>query len=272
MLAPDASATEYGGCRFDSRTLRFAGTVAETTSCLLKKVRPKGSGADAQEVPAWLRERVARPFPYKNEHIQAFLDSKGIALAELSDRLLSDDSPTVRYFVIHDTSWPEFEHPVTEFPSDINNSEWSGNSLNGWPSISNRVNLLISRDGRSRVLRPWGSSRSLPATKLEQRSNVFAARPLFVHVENIQPRIKPEGSFAWRAPEPGLGPRQEERLALAYVIASFHAGRWLIPAYHFNIDQGFADVHDDPQNMDLQSWADKLNEIDAALSATDIPA
>lgn len=268
-IASPTVAANIGPCAFDSQTLRFAGTTVQTTECLLKKVRPKGSGSDRQPIPEWLSQRVLKPFPFSAEQIDRYLKAQGIQRSEISDRLIAGDVSGIRYFVIHDTSSPEISYPSTTFPDDINASTWSGNRLEGWPDLAQRVNLLIARDGTSRVLRPWGTVRSKPATKLEQTSNVPAARPLFVHVENIQPRIKPQGSWAWKAPEPGLGSNQEQRLALAYLVASLHAGKWLIPAYHFNIDQGFEEVHDDPQNMNLISWVDRVSSIEKAINGSE---
>jgi hypothetical protein len=112
----------------------------------------------------------------------------------------------------------------------------------------------------------WKSPRTKPATKLEQTNLAGGARKLFAHVENVQPRIKPAGSWAWIAPEPGFSPAQEKRLALAYVVASLRAGRWLIPAYHFNIDQGLPDVHDDPQNADLGRWVGVVEAVVAEIA------
>ena len=261
-IANPTMAATLGPCSFDSKALRFAGTAAQTAECLLKRVRAKGGGSDLQPIPDWLSQRVLQPFPFNAEQVGRYLTAQGISSSEISDRIVAGDASGVRYFVIHDTSSPEIVYPSTTFPDDMNTPSWAGNRLQGWPGLAQRVNLLIARDGASRVLRPWGAVRSSPATKLEQTSNVAAAKPLFVHVENIQPRIKPQGSWGWKAPEPGLGPNQEQRLALAYIMASLHAGRWLIPAYHFNIDQGFDDVHDDPQNMDLKSWVDRISSIE----------
>lgn len=268
FLGGSGQARNIGPCKFNSETLRFSGTVQETTSCLLKKVRPKGAGADVQTIPPWLLNRVAQPFPHSALQVRAYLEANGVSSSTITDRLAANDAPSLRYFVIHDTSSPEFQAPISDFPANINDSSWPGNRLAGWVGIAERVNLLISRDGNSRVLRPWGASRSMPATKLEQGSNVPTARAVFAHVENIQPRIKPAGSWGWRAPEPGLSQLQERRLAEAYIVASLHAGRWLIPAYHFNIDQGMINAHDDPQNMNLVSWVNQIEKIEAAIAGS----
>ena len=84
---------------------------------------------------------------------------------------------------------------------------YPGNNLANWDgALGQRVNLITGRDGRSRAWQDWGATRSLPATKLEMNSIVPAARPVFVHVESVQPRLKPRGSWAWIAPEPGFSP------------------------------------------------------------------
>jgi hypothetical protein len=197
--------------------------------------------------------------------MQAYLTRQGISADELTDQIKVGDKPTLRYFVIHDTSSPEIASSGTTFPANINEASWSGNRLTGWEGIARRVNLIISRDGRSRRLSEWGAARPLPATKLEQANRVPSARPVFAHVENIQPRIRPPNSWAWRAPVPGFSPAQERRLALSYIVASMRAGRWLIPAYHFNIDEGVGESHDDPQHAYLASWVAEVAAVESAI-------
>ena len=76
-------------------------------------------------------------------------------------------------------------------------------------------------------------------------------------MENQQPRradpVGPPGNDRI-APTPGLTPAQYDALALAYVVASARAGRWLIPAFHADLDEGLADAHDDPQAFDLAAF------------------
>ena len=256
---PSGAATTIGGCNFDPDTRSFAGNVEQQSICLLRKVKPKGSGATSQSVPMWLLQRMDHPITLTAAQVQAYLDRNGISSADVGGAVAMGDTPARRYFVIHDTSWPELPD-APRFPTDIDLPGHPSNRLTGWDGISKKVNLIISRDGRSRTFLDWSAARTSSATKLEVRSN--ASRVAFVHVENIQVRMKPPGSWAWRAPEPGLGNAQEQRLALAYVVASLRAGRWLIPAYHFNIDQGLPDGHDDPQNADLASWVARIQSIE----------
>ena len=98
-----------------------------------------------------------------------------------------------------------------------------------------------------------------------------AQRKAFLHIENIQPRIRdrsvrfPNDALA---PEPGFTDTQLERLALVYIVASVRSRKWLIPAYHSPIDLGFPDAHDDPQNFNLNEWTLKLKQILAVIQAT----
>jgi hypothetical protein len=265
LPAAPAGAAVLGTCRFDSVSLRFAGSVSDTAACLLRRVREKGTGAAAQPVPAWLGAHMARPVEVTAEQLRRYLSAHGIAASDLTTTIATGDTPRRRYFVIHDTSSPELRGE-TAFPSNLNEASYGGNSLNGWVDTARRVNLITSRDGRSRLLRDWSLARPAPGTKIEEERRIPAARDLFVHVENIQPRLNPDGTFYWQAPAPGLGPEQEQRLALAYVVASLRAGRWLIPAYHFNIDEGLPDGHDDPQHMDLASWVSRIEAIVTEMS------
>jgi hypothetical protein len=263
ITQPAIAASPIGGCKFDPSTKQFAGTVEQQASCLLKKVKPKGSGATPQPVPSWLLERIDKPIGLTKDQVQAYLDRNRIGSADLGGELAVGDAPARRYFVIHDTSWPELPD-APSFPAEIDHADHPSNRLTIWGSLSKKVNLIISRDGRSRTFQNWSAARPSSATKLEVQSNV--SRDAFVHVENIQVRMKPAGSWAWRAPDPGFGSAQEGRLALAYVVASLRAGRWLIPAYHFNIDQGIKDAHDDPQNVDLASWIAKVQSVEREIS------
>lgn len=267
VAAGASNAASIGTCKFDSGALKFKGDAQQQAACLLRKVREKGSGADAQPIPDWLQQRLHKPVGLSVAKVRAYLDAQGINDDDIGGPIADGDAADRRYFVIHDTSAPELTGVMT-FPGNINDQSYSGNTLSGWGSLDGRVNLIISRDGRSRTIVDWKTARTLPATKLERGSVLPASRKVFVHVENIQPRIKPAGSWAWKAPVPGFGPKQERRLAVAYVVASVRSGRWLIPAYHFNIDEGLPDGHDDPQHADLPAWVEQVAAVEQDISAT----
>lgn len=260
-----SNAQILGGCKFDSQTLAFAGSVDEQLQCLLKKIKPKGAGANLQIIPEWLKNNASKPVEIKEKQIINYLNSKQISLSEISVVLGYGNASSLKYFVIHDTSWPE---EIGEFPSDINEASYRGNNFSMWNGdIKDRVHAIITRDGQSKIFNDWQSQRKKSGVKIETNNRIPQSRKVLAHVENVQPRIKPSNTFAWIAPEPGFSPRQEERLALLYVMASYRAGHWLIPAYHFNIDQGLPDGHDDPQNTDLQNWVTKISSISEQISS-----
>lgn len=260
-----AEAQTLGLCRFDLATLRFAGEPVTQATCLLRRVRPRGAGSDVQRLPAWLAGHVGQPTGIAPAKLASYLTREGVeAEGALGGAVTSVDIPQRVYFVIHDTSSPEMAGP---FPPSINAATWPGNNLQGWAPTALRVNLITSRDGRSRTLRNLAMERPRAATKLEVATGLAASKA-FLHVENIQPRIKPAGSWGWMAPTPGFPSEQLDRLALLYVTASVRSGRWLVPAFHFNVDQnGPAGApHDDPQNFDLPGWAAAVERIAAEVS------
>src|SRR6266849_900323 len=110
---------------------------------------------------------------------------------------------------------------------------------------------------------PWRS------TKFE-RALFFgnALKGLFLHVELIQPRRRGPGRRAndIAAPNPGFTGAQYRRLALLYTIASVRAGEWLIPAFHAVIDGDVRGGHDDPQNFEIEAFAQALEGIIEELS------
>ena len=58
---------------------------------------------------------------------------------------------------------------------------------------------------------------------------------------------------------------RKNKLALLYTIASVRAGTWIIPAFHSPIDAGIRGGHDDPQNFDLNAFAESLERLRAKL-------
>lgn len=232
---------------------------------MLRAVKPKGSGSIAQPIPEWVTTNVGQSVQLSEEQLNRYLTTSRIDARNLGGPIKKGSVRDLRYFVIHDTSSPVI--PEEEgFPADIDLASYRGNKLSRWNGdISKKVHLIISRDGQSRTYRPWGGPRPSPAIKIEQTNYSAAARKHFVHVENVQPRLEPKTTWAWIAPKPGFSAKQEERLALAYIAASMQAGRWLVPAYHFNIDQGLPKGHDDPQNTDLPGWVKRIAAIEAVI-------
>jgi hypothetical protein len=97
----------------------------------------------------------------------------------------------------------------------------------------------------------------------EQRKQTGRNRGgMFVHVELVQPRRKSHPkTFFDLAPSPGFTQKQLDRLALLYVVASYRAQKWLLPAYHAAVDATMAGAHDDPQNFDVAAWLTSVSHL-----------
>jgi hypothetical protein len=260
-----------GHCKFDFETLSYAGTPAEQAACLLTPVKRGG----------FLDQKRASMPPFFVSHVGQALelpDKAGLA-ALLHERALSDiaaslDRPVSRgndndpkarpasYFVIHDTSTPNFG----ELPWPVGiDTDPKINNLKRYHCDNDieRAHVFINRLGAALFSHdfsvPWR------ATKFETAANFeLKLRGLYLHIELIQPRRRaPEfrGRNDYEAPDPGFSAAQYETLALVYAAASVRAGFWMIPAFHSVIDEKIANKHDDPQNFRLEDFAAALDHV-----------
>ncbi|NOX37767.1 MAG: hypothetical protein GXO78_09560 [Calditrichaeota bacterium] len=275
---------DAGPCPFSESALQFEGSPLEQARCLLQPVQRYGRlGAPLQKLPEPLESRIGRRVTLSVEQFRRYLNARGISEAELGGSLdaplcRADDNhpaaPTAWYFIIHDTSTPNYG--AQEFPAQINDEEWEHNDLERWNQGNrSRAHVFINRLGQSLTAvdfaTPWR------ATKFELQRLGRRGKGLCLHVELIQPRRSdpagPPGNDAL-APEPGFTVPQLKRLALVYLAASIRKGSWLIPGYHAAIDAGIPGAHDDPQNFDLHLWAQLLDalvqEVETAKSSSPI--
>lgn len=268
---PPVTLKGMGPCAFDLGRMSFAGDATEQAACLTTKVLTFGQLGARNELPKDFARRVGRSIDLPGKDaVRALLREEGLEQefgAKLSDPVANaedDDplAPSVTYFVMHDTSSPNFAR--RDFPPDIDHDP--GINDLGRYTCSNHIELahvFINRTGAVLV----GHDFDVPwrATKFEGATDFAAAlKGLFVHVELIQPRRNAPGrgwANDFQAPTPGFSPAQYERLALVYVVASTRAGRWLIPAFHAVIDEGIYDKHDDPQNFDFAIFAEDLEKL-----------
>lgn len=274
-----------GLCKFDAATLSFAGTPSEQARCLLRPVKKQGNLGDAlQSLPAPLEDLVGKPVAFSRQELRAFLQSASIAEQDIGgslDKPLSQGKTTTgkatpaRYLVIHDTSTPNCSEPhacatQNQFPANINEADWSQNkTFNGHKGSGNAVaHMITNRAGASFTMLEL--SQPIRAVKFESCVTADAAnkRGLFIHVENVQPRLsdplpapgkQPKNDAT--APTPGFSDPQYERLALIYIAASSRRGDWLIPTYHAPLDSAYRDGHDDPQNFSLESFAKAIETL-----------
>jgi len=268
---PPVTLKTMGPCEFDLARMSFAGDAVQQATCLTTKVLKFGQLGARTELPEAFAKRVGRSIGLpKREALTALLEEFGLE-QEFGSRLAHPVSnagdndplaPSATYFVMHDTSSPNYTR--RDFPPDIDHDP-SINDL-GRYTCSNKIevaHVFINRSGAVLL----GHDFDVPwrATKFEMATNFASAlKGLFVHVELIQPR-RSEPSHGWlndfQAPTPGFSALQYERLALVYIVASVRAGRWLIPAFHAVIDEGIYDKHDDPQNFEFSTFDETLEKL-----------
>jgi len=269
-----------GACAFDSETLSFAGTPQEQAMCLMRGMdSSRNLEPRLPSLPAALAERVGQATGLPSRvTLSDYLSTVGLE-GEFGDFLWLPVSrahdnelgaPMARYFVIHDTSGPNFGR--RSFPEDIDSVSKVNDLRNfechdGW----GKAHVVISRTGELLLAHDY----SIPwrETKFEQAAEFGGAlKGLFLHNEMIQPRRSAPGRGRRndaRSPDPPFTTAQYDRLALLYVIASVRAERWLIPAFHAAIDAQIANGHDDPLNFNIDSFANSLDSLIAKLGTSD---
>ena len=280
---PAAAQTPH--CVLNSTAFQFAGTPQEQARCLLSPVSIRGAvGPRLAKLPEPLDSLVGQPVAVTKEALRQHLAARGITEAELGGSLdarlarANNDSasaPLATYFVIHDTSTPNMKLSVTDFPANVNGADFvfSGTRWND-PAVhrnSAQAHLYITRDGRST---PAGGRTFATPWRATRRESINGTRlkGLFLHIENVQPRRSNPAGAAGNdqiAPVPGFSDAHLDRLALVYLAASVRRGTWMIPAYHAVLDKHpeISGGHDDPQNFDLQRFAERLCALLTTLNA-----
>jgi hypothetical protein len=269
-----------GACAFDPETMSYAGTPLQQAICLTRGMdASRNLAPPLPSLPAALSSRIGQTtgLPSRatlsnylaEQNLEGdFGDYLWLPVSRAHDNDL--DAPLARYFVIHDTSGPNYGHHA--FPDDIDESPKINDLRNfdcpdGW----GKAHVFISRTGELLV----GHDYSIPwrETKFEQAAEFGGAlQGLFLHNELIQPRRSASGhgrSNDARSPDPAFTAIQYDRLALLYVIASVRAERWLVPAFHAAIDADIANGHDDPLNFDINSFARSLDSLMVTLGKPD---
>jgi hypothetical protein len=268
-----------GPCTFDPATLSFIGEPVEQAQCLMRGMdRSRNLAPALQSLPSALASRLGGDTGLPSrEVLSGFLSKQNLEwdfaaylwMPVSRARDNDPDAPMARYFVIHDTSGPNYGR--RPFPSDIN-GDADFNKLadfkcdDGWGKahvVVNRVgDMLLSHE----LSIPWRE------TRFEQAANFAGAlKGLFLHVELIQPRRSAGRGRRNDAqtPDPAFTGAQYDRLALLYVIASVRAEHWLVPAFHAALDADIPNGHDDPLNFAVETFAGSLEKLMARLQGPD---
>lgn len=261
-------------CKFDEKTLQFVGKPPEQARCLLRPNKIGGDlGNELKTLPETLEKIIGEKVKIKKEALRKYLnkykiDENSIG-GSLDEKLSLAQLPNgeeiqALYFIIHDTSSPYLKDE--QFPENFDtDANWKGNNLEIW--LKNPVaHIFVNRLGDSitttifskSVAKGWGTKFARDFLKAD-------AKGLQIHIELIQPRRRdakdsnPNNDLI--APFPGFTSQQYQKLALLYVAASVRRGTWLIPAYHSAIDAGIKDAHDDPQNFELEKFANQIKSL-----------
>src|SRR5262249_22715523 len=112
-VAADAAKTNS----FDEATLSFPGTPLEQARSLLRPVLRYGElAAPLNPLPAPLENLIGQPINVSIPALQAYLKTHGIGETEIGGPLTNHCG--AKYFVIHDTSTPNYgDSPI---PTNIN--------------------------------------------------------------------------------------------------------------------------------------------------------
>jgi hypothetical protein len=228
----------------------------QARSLLRPVLRGCAYGAPLRELPQPLEDLVGKPVNLSVDLFRDYLAKEGIKEGDIGGSL-DVAIPRPRYFVIHDTS-SKIDH-ARAFPSNINESSWSANRKRA--SIR-PANVFVTRVGTSFTHSDFSHTElsTKYAITYRQKSNQF------LNTELIQPRISgnSRGTGDAIAPQPGFPTSQLQRLAVIYVAASLRHGSWLVPAFHAVVDYEFrnrSNMHDDPQNFSLATWAELLGAV-----------
>lgn len=261
-------------CPYDESSMSFVGTAVEQSKCLMRPVLRGGQlGPPIQKLFRPFTNIIGRRVTIPKADLRSYLVAHKIDEINLggsldeplsSAKLPNGTIVQARYFIIHDVSTPNYlEKP---FPLSIDDATWEWNDLQKKWSNTKVAHVFINRVGDSATVVGFGSS--LPdqrfGTKLARDRLKESAKGLQIHVELVQPRRSDPAGKSGNdaiAPLPGFTEAQIDRLALIYVAASVRRGEWLIPAYHAAVDAGIPNAHDDPQNFDLDLWAERLEAL-----------
>ena len=273
-----------GLCKFDAASASFAGTPAEQARCLLRPVKKQGNLGRRAGKPASAAGGSGRQAGgVSRQELRAFLQEGAIAETDIGgslDKPLSQGRTTAgaatpaRYFVIHDTSTPNCSEPracaaQNQFPANMNEADWSHNkTFNGHKGAGNPVaHMITNRVGASFTMLEL--SQPIRAVKFEFCVSADAAnkRGLFIHVENVQPRLSdplPAAAKGRGTTRPRRRPASPARSMSACV--DLHRGeqparRLAYPALHAPLDSAYRDGHDDPQNFSPGTFAKAVETL-----------
>lgn len=277
FILPVISLAQTASEQFDFKNLKYLGTVEQQCEILLRRplrgghVEKKKTYIDSaflRLITQKLNIGKTKLKNYLNRHlidendIGGSIDNKISTIINPSTRL----PDTAKYFIFHDVS---YEQPGIEFPTNIDSLSYQANQFSYWTKVQKAqkevlAHVFVNRLGESQTYADF--SKPCLTTKFENSkyNKQFSLKGLFLGVELVQPRLRPNARTKYYsiAPTEGFTAKQYERLAIIYIAASVRKGSWLIPAFHICIDELLdPNSHDDPQKFELTNFTDSVLRI-----------
>ncbi len=198
---PKVFLKDMGDCDFNLDSLAYRGTPAEQAKCLMRGVdQTRNLGPPLDSLPDALTSRVGRDTGLPSrETLSAYLSKQNLEwdfaahlwqpVSRAEDN--NPEAPAARYFVIHDTSGPNYGR--RSFPDDVDTTARFNDLKNYYcPDGWGKAHVVVNRSGEMIVDHdfavPWRE------TKFERAVDfVGTLKGLFLHVEMIQQRRSAPG-------------------------------------------------------------------------------
>ena len=145
-----------GECDFNLNSLEYRGTPVEQAKCLMRSLdQTRNLGPPLDSLPDALASRIGRDSGLPSrETLSAYLSKQDLEwdfaahlwqpVSRAEDN--NPQAPAARYFVIHDTSGPNYGH--RSFPDDINSTAKFNNLKNYYcPDGWGKAHVVVNRSG-----------------------------------------------------------------------------------------------------------------------------
>ena len=145
-----------GECDFNLDSLEYRGTPVEQAKCLMRGLdQTRNLGPPLESLPDALASRIGRDSGLPSrETLSAYLSKQDLEwdfaahLWQPVSRALDNnpEAPAARYFVIHDTSGPNYGH--RSFPDDVDSTAKFNNLKNYYcPDGWGKAHVVVNRSG-----------------------------------------------------------------------------------------------------------------------------
>ena len=189
-----------GECDFNLDSLEYRGTPVEQAKCLMRSLdQTRNLGPPLDSLPDALASRIGRDSGLPSrETLSAYLSKQDLEwdfaahlwqpVSRAEDN--NPQAPAARYFVIHDTSGPNYGH--RSFPDDIDSTAKFNNLKNYYcPDGWGKAHVVVNRSGDMIVDHDFRNSMA--------RDKIRARGGFRRHLEGAVPARRDDPTAAQRA-------------------------------------------------------------------------